>query len=56
MSGKNKSSICKWSKDEFEDRRKTFSDIVLPPKYYCRKCGRVAAKKKWLCKPESLSL
>lgn len=53
MSGK---TLCKWKKASYEKEIKTFSNAVLPPKYFCAKCGRVASKKKWLCEPTALKI
>ena len=33
---------------------KEYKSLVKNPKYLCRVCGRVAAKKESLCKPVSL--
>jgi lipopolysaccharide biosynthesis regulator YciM len=51
MAGK---TLCKWKKDEFDKRMDALKEIVSKPRYVCRKCGRVADKKKWLCKPDAL--
>jgi hypothetical protein len=52
--GKGKKSICKWDKDEIKDDLDKLKDIVIPPKFICLKCGRVAKKGDYLCKPEEL--
>ena len=52
--GKDKKSICKWDKDEIKDDLKKLMDIVTPPKFICLKCGRVAKKSDYLCKPEEM--
>ena len=46
--------LCKWSKDEIKDNFKDLKKIVSDPRFICRKCGRVAKKEDWLCKPEEL--
>lgn len=52
--GKDKKSICKWDKDEIEDDLKKLKDMVTPPKFICLKCGRVAKKSDYLCKPDEM--
>ncbi len=32
----------------------TYKELVRQPQYVCRKCGRAAAGKNRLCKPEKL--
>lgn len=47
-------TMCDWSK---EDRIKDFSEyasIVRKPRFWCYTCGRVANKKKNLCKAQKL--
>jgi len=48
-------TICKWKKKKLEEDFKKLKSIVCPPKYICKKCGRVAVKDEYLCKPVSLS-
>lgn len=52
--GKNKKTICEWDKDEIKDDLDKLKAIVTPPKFICRKCGRVAKESDYLCKPEKL--
>jgi hypothetical protein len=52
--GKGKKTICKWDKDEIKDDLDKLKDIVMPPKFICRKCGRVAKDSDYLCKPVGL--
>ena len=33
---------------------KLYTKLLTPPKYVCKKCGRVAAKAKNLCNPVKL--
>lgn len=48
-----KKHMCKWAKvDKDLD---AFKKAVLPPKYACRKCARIARTKKQLCKPIALA-
>jgi hypothetical protein len=47
-------SLCKWKKDDYEDKFDELKDIVKGAKYVCLKCGRSAKTKKALCKPEPL--
>lgn len=46
--------LCKWKKSDVDDRFDALCDIVREPKYICRRCRRVADRKKWLCKPTAL--
>lgn len=46
--------LCAWKKDDIADRRAKLEKIVGKPEYICTRCARVAAKKKYLCKPEKL--
>ena len=36
------------------DRKEEFKRLVRKPKFFCKKCGRSAAKEKNLCDPEKL--
>ena len=49
-----KKELCKWKQDDIKKNIDDFSDIVRNPKFVCKKCGRVADKKKWLHKPAIL--
>ncbi len=48
--------LCKLVKKELpsEDAEK-YLRTVLPAKYLCTKCGRVACKKDSLCKPKKIA-
>jgi len=46
--------LCKWKKGEHEDKLETLKGIVGKPKFVCKRCGRAAAAKKWICKPTAL--
>lgn len=52
--GKDKKTICEWDKDKIKDDIDKLKAIVTPPKFICRKCGRVAKESEYLCKPEKL--
>ncbi|HSR54273.1 MAG TPA: hypothetical protein VLV83_25895 [Acidobacteriota bacterium] len=51
-----KKSICKWERGDFEKHYSEHPSVVRMPRFACRKCGRVARKKKWLCKAFKLRL
>ena len=51
---KKEKRLCKWKEDDISEKFDEFITIVSDPKYVCKKCGRVADKKKWLHKPVSL--
>lgn len=36
------------------DKKGEFKDLVRNPKFFCKKCGRAAAKAKNICEPEKL--
>ena len=46
--------LCKWKKDSFDKKFDELKTIVGSPRYACRRCGRAAKGKEWLCKPKSL--
>ena len=46
--------LCKWKEDDISKKFDKFTKIVSEPKFACKKCGRVADKKKWLHKAVSL--
>jgi transposase-like protein len=52
--GKISKPLCKWDKDDIKDNFKELKKIVAEPRYICKKCGRVAKKEEFLCKPEEL--
>lgn len=48
-------SLCKLAKSEFlTDSLKEYKTLVSKGKYLCRRCGRVAGRKKNLCKAEAI--
>ena len=46
--------LCKWDKEEIKDNLEKIKGIVAKPRFVCRKCGRAAKDKDFLCKPEEL--
>jgi len=46
--------ICEWSQAELEEHFGQLRKIVSKPAFACSKCGRVAKRKKWLCKAKKL--
>jgi hypothetical protein len=46
--------LCKWKEEDITKKFDEFVDIVKIPTFVCKKCGRVADKKKWLHKPAEL--
>jgi len=47
--------LCKWKEGDIAKKFDEFIDIVKNhPTFVCKKCGRVADKKKWLHKPAEL--
>ena len=51
MGDKKVETLCEWKKDEYETQVELLRGIVSHARYVCRKCGRSARKKKYLCKP-----
>ncbi|MFC1869354.1 hypothetical protein ACFL0H_14645 [Thermodesulfobacteriota bacterium] len=51
---KKEKRLCKWKEDDIIEKLDEFMDIIKKPKFFCKKCGRVADKKKWLHKPSVL--
>jgi hypothetical protein len=47
--------LCDWSKDELRKHFEQLCQIVAEPRFVCKKCGRAANRKKWLCDGEKLS-
>jgi hypothetical protein len=52
--GRATGTLCKWKAGQYEKYREQLVVIVTEPAYFCTDCGRVAAKKKWLCEPTRL--
>lgn len=46
--------MCGVKKGLIEKEPDVFIKAASPAKFFCKKCHRVASKKKFLCKPESL--
>lgn len=51
---KGPKTLCKAKKSHHAELREEILKAVNQPKYICRKCLRLAAKKKYLCSPERL--
>lgn len=51
---KKDNTLCSWKKSEYTADK--LLPVVMDPKVYCEKCGRIARKKKYLCEPKPLSL
>jgi hypothetical protein len=48
-------TMCKLVKKEIQmDDPEGYLDYVLPPRFLCKKCGRIANKKDCVCKPERI--
>ena len=47
-------TLCDWSKKDLEKHADKLAAIVREPRWYCRKCARVANTSKALCKPRKL--
>lgn len=47
-------TLCDWSKKDLEKSADELAAIVREPRWYCRKCARVANISKVLCKPRKL--
>jgi len=49
-----KKKLCR-SKELADDKhREELFDIIRKPKFFCKKCIRVACSEEFLCKPEKL--
>jgi hypothetical protein len=51
---KKEKRMCKWKEDDISEKFDKYLNIVRNPKFVCKKCGRVADKKKLLHKPAAL--
>lgn len=51
---KIRKTLCSLGRDEIKENLGELTEIVSKPKYICRRCARVATKKKYLCKPVKL--
>ncbi len=47
-------TLCDWSKGDIERRAGKLLKLVREPRYFCRRCARVANTPKVLCKPRRL--
>jgi hypothetical protein len=46
--------LCQWDAKMIDRKMKKLRKIVMEPAFVCRRCGRAAVSKKWLCKPDRL--
>ncbi|GAA4470634.1 hypothetical protein SH528x_002729 [Novipirellula sp. SH528] len=53
MKPKKKKAICKWDRREIEDSLPLLLAEARSSTYVCKKCGRTASEKAYLCKPVS---
>ena len=49
-------TLCDWSKRDLQEHPDRLARIVKDPRFYCRRCARVAHSPKVLCKPRELPL
>jgi hypothetical protein len=50
-----KKSLCELVEEGLlRDQLQYYKKLVKKPKYICRRCGRVARKKRNLCRPEKI--
>lgn len=47
-------TLCKLKKDQLAAVLPILAAEVAQSRFICRRCGRVARSKKWLCKPETI--
>jgi hypothetical protein len=47
-------TLCDWSKGDIRKHADKLLELVNQPRYYCRRCARVANTPKVLCKPSRL--
>ena len=47
-------TLCKWEEKQITKRMKKLKKIVSQPQFICKKCGRAASDKGYLCKPLKL--
>jgi hypothetical protein len=47
-------TLCDWSKRDLSKHADKLLSLVDPPRFFCRKCARVANISKVLCKPSRL--
>ena len=47
-------TLCDWSKRDLRKHADKLLSLVDPPRFFCRKCARVASISKVLCNPSRL--
>lgn len=53
MTKKKDEPLCDWKKDDYADVER-MTAVVVDARWLCRKCGRVANRKRLLCKSTKL--
>jgi hypothetical protein len=53
MKIKNK-TLCDFTKSDREKYLHEMKDIIVNPKYICKKCLRASSDKTYLCKPDKI--
>ncbi len=48
--------LCKIKKNDYESFKEEIIKKIKKPKFYCKKCFRVAKTKKLLCSSETLKM
>jgi hypothetical protein len=52
MSDNKEKHLCKLvKKDYLKENLPDYIELIKNPKYICKKCGRVAVDKHYICKP-----
>jgi hypothetical protein len=47
-------TLCDWSEKDIEKKAAKLAELLLSPRFLCRRCARAAARSKVLCKPARL--
>ena len=48
-------TLCDWTKKEIKKHFEEVCEIVVDPRYVCRKCGRCAHFPRFLCEPKKVA-
>lgn len=49
-------TLCDWSKSDLKKHPDKLFELVRDPRFFCKRCARVANTSKVLCKPKKLPL